>query len=144
LGTTTTDKATVTYRHERNSTWPEPANDPDARDFYENLLGGTNSHILFHSRPGHAIVAVKIASARADKVVAALSEEAKKAAGQCSGNHPAIVAMHLIDPIEEGKLEKMLRSSNGLQKLLMLCSRMKRAPMWIRLSSRYPNNLARQ
>jgi len=81
--------AEVDYRHENLSAWPDPLRDRDAREFFEHLLETKNSNLLFHGRPGHSIVAVVIASAKADSVVDALAETAKYAADQCTGTRPA-------------------------------------------------------
>jgi hypothetical protein len=67
------DLAQVEYRYENISAWPEPNRDRDAREFFKKLLDAKNSHIVFYSRPGHSIVAVMIASAKADSVVDAIA-----------------------------------------------------------------------
>ena len=117
LGESASEKGKATYRFEAISGWPEPARDQTAREFFEKKLGGSNFHLLFHSSPGHSIVAVKIASDKPDRVVDALSKDAKGTAKQCSGTRPAIVAMQLIDPIEHGELRQMLQTPNGLHRI---------------------------
>jgi hypothetical protein len=109
----------VTYRKEDATTWPEPKGDDDAvaRDFFEKRLGTPNCHLFFNGRPGHAIVGASITSRKPDKVVAALASEAVHAAKQCSGTRPAIVAMHLIDPIDREGWSELLRTQNGLHKI---------------------------
>jgi hypothetical protein len=79
------------------------------------LLDAKNSHIVFYSRPGHSIVAIMIASAKADSVVDAIATQAKAAADQCSGNRPALIAMHLIDQISRPELELLVKTQSGLQ-----------------------------
>jgi hypothetical protein len=105
----------IDYWHE-DCGFPEPRGDhsKEAKAFFEAKLGVRNCNLLFHGRPGHAIAAISITSRKADKVVAALSSEAKEAAKQCSGTRPAIVAMQLIDPIDHDTLSVMLRTANGL------------------------------
>jgi hypothetical protein len=93
----------------------EPAGDQDAREFFRKLLDGKNSHIVFYSRPGHSIVAIMVASAKADNVVDAIATQAKAAADQCSGNRPALIAMHLIDQISRPELEVLVKTQSGLQ-----------------------------
>lgn len=108
----------VTYWKEAVTGWPEPQDDPDgARAFFERLLDGHNSHLFFHERRGHAVVAARIASKKPDKVVGSLSSDAVHAAKQCSGTRPALVTMQLIDPIEPEELHTMLYTSNGLHKI---------------------------
>jgi hypothetical protein len=109
------DLAQVEYRYENISAWPEPNRDQDAREFFKKLLDGKNSHILFNSRPGHSIVAVMVASAKADSVVDGIATQAKDAADQCSGNRPALIAMHLIDQISRPELEVLVKTPSGLQ-----------------------------
>ena len=109
------DLAQVEYRYENISAWLEPNRDRDAREFFKKLLDAKNSHIVFYSRPGHSIVAVMIASAKADSVVDAIATQAKAAADQCSGNRPALIAMHLIDQISRPELEVLVKTHSGLQ-----------------------------
>jgi hypothetical protein len=49
--------------------------------------------------------------------VDAISDEAKGAAKQCSGTRPALVALHLIDPISPSDLQAMLTTPNGLHEI---------------------------
>jgi len=69
---------------------------------------------MFLGRANFSIVAVMIRSAKPDNVMKAISGEAKKAADQCSGTRPALVAVHLIDEINRSDLQAMLKTSNGL------------------------------
>lgn len=110
--------ATVTYWHE-DCGFPEPRGDRNlvAKDFFEGKLDTPNATLIFHGRPGHAVAAISVTSRKPDKVVAALSSEAKEAAKQCSGARPAVVAMQLIDPIDHDNLAVMLRTSNGMHKI---------------------------
>jgi hypothetical protein len=71
--------------------------------------------LFFVGQEGFSVVAVMIASAKLDNVVEAFAEEANMAADQCSGTPPALVAMHVIDPIDREDLQTMLKTSNGLQ-----------------------------
>jgi hypothetical protein len=109
------DLAQVEYRYENISAWPEPNRDRDAREFFKKRLDAKNSHIVFYSRPGHSIVAVMIASAKADSVVDAIATQARAAANQCSGNRPALITMHLIDQISRPELEALVKTQSGLQ-----------------------------
>ena len=62
------ETGTVTYWKEALTYWPEPQDDADAaREFFERLLGGSNRHLFFHARRGHAVVAASIASKVASK-----------------------------------------------------------------------------
>lgn len=117
-GETVGDLGTATYWKE-TEVWCEPASEDDAeaRAFFEARLGSTNCHLFFHGRPGHAVLAASITSRKPDKVVGALSEDAVKAAKQCSGTRPAIVTMQLIDPIDREDLRELLYTSNGLHKI---------------------------
>lgn len=117
-GTTSGDLGAVAYWKE-NGDWREPASegDSEARAFFEQRLGGNNCNLFFHGRLGHAIVAASITSRKPDKVVGALSDDAVKAAKQCSGARPAIVTMQLIDPIDREDLRGMLYTPNGLHKI---------------------------
>jgi len=54
-----------------------------------------------------------VRSAKADSVVDAIANAAKKAADQCSGTRPALVALHLIDEISRPELQAMLTTPNG-------------------------------
>jgi len=122
------EAARVEYRYENISVWPEPNRARDAREFFEKLFDTKNSHILFHSRPGHSIVAVMIASAKADSVVDAIATQAKDAADQCSGNRPALIAMHLIAGLG---LKLFSKRRAGCMQLLMQCLRTRRDHTWI-------------
>jgi hypothetical protein len=112
------DFGAVRYWKE-TGTLHEPTSEDDAevRAFFEERLGGINCHLFFHVRPGHAIVAASVTSRKPDKVVGALSEDAVKAAKQCSGTRPAIVTMQLIDPIDREDLRELLYTPNGLHKI---------------------------
>jgi hypothetical protein len=68
-------------------------------------------------RRGYAIVAASITSRKPDKVVAALSSDAVRAAKQCSGTRPAIVTMQLVDLVDREDLNEMRYPSNGLHKI---------------------------
>jgi hypothetical protein len=112
------ETGTVIYSKEAVTGWPEPQDDLDgARQFFERLLGGHNSHLFFQTRRGHSIVAARVASKKPDKVVGSLSNDAVDAAKQCSGTRPALVAMQLIDPIEPEELHTMMHTPNGLHKI---------------------------
>lgn len=113
-GSVWTKYAHVEYRFENIAEWPHPGHDVDARSFFERRFGIFNGHLLFHSRANFSIVAVMIRSAKADKVVDAISNAAKEAAGQCSGTRPALIALHLIDQISRPALHAMLTTPNGL------------------------------
>ncbi|MGH6683928.1 MAG: hypothetical protein ACRECA_08420, partial [Pseudolabrys sp.] len=111
---TASDLASVEYTFEDLRTWPEPGRDLEAREFFESRFGLTNAYMLFSGRSGFSIVAVAIASDKADSVVDALSEAAKEAADQCTGSRPALIALHLIDQIDRAELATMLKTANGM------------------------------
>jgi hypothetical protein len=102
------------YTFENLPSWPEPWRDDDALEFFQHKLGTPNSHILVHGRSGFSVVAIVTVSAKADKVVDAISAGAKEAADQCTGTRPAIIALHLVDRISQPELRKILATQNGL------------------------------
>lgn len=112
--TATSGLARVEYVFDNLASWPDPSRDPVAKPFFEQRFGVANAHLLFHSRPNHAVVAVMIRSEKADTVVNALGDAAKEAADQCSGTRPALIALHLIDEISRPELQAMLTTPNGL------------------------------
>jgi hypothetical protein len=118
------DLARAEYCYKNISVWSETNRDPSARRFFEKLLDTKNSQILFHSHPGHSIVAIMIASAKADNVVDAIATQGKNAA-KCSGTRPAVIAMHLIDQIGRPELEGLLKRRAGCMPLLMQCLKMR-------------------
>ncbi|PWT80933.1 MAG: hypothetical protein C5B44_04590 [Acidobacteria bacterium] len=98
--------------------WPDPrSHSLDARNFFEQQFGVANKHILFHVHQGYSIVAVLIESSEADRVIAAFTREAKHAAGQCSGQRPALVCLHMIDPLDRERLQSLLNTPNGLHEI---------------------------
>lgn len=109
--------AQVGYVFEELASWPEPHRDSAARDFFENKFGAKNKNLLFLGREGFSVVAVMIASLRLDAVADAITDEGKKAADQCSGTRPALIALHLIDPIDRDELQAMLKTSNELHEI---------------------------
>lgn len=111
---TSSELAQIDYVYEDLASWPDPNRDPDAREFFETRFGIQNKHLFFIGKEDFSVVAVMVASAKSDNVVAAIANEAKKAADQCSGTRPALIAMHLIDPIDREELQSMLKTSNGL------------------------------
>jgi hypothetical protein len=105
--------ARAEYVFDDLASWPEPGRDPKAKSFFERRFGIHNAHLLFHSRPNEAVIAVMIRSDKADTVVNAIAEAAKEAADQCSGTRPALIALHLIDEISRPELHAMLTAPNG-------------------------------
>lgn len=105
----------VEYRLADLASWPDPRRDPGFREFFEQQFGITNSHLLLHGSPGVSMVAVTITSQQADTVVNTIASQAKEAADQCSGTRPALIALHLIDPISGPELQTMLGTPNGFQ-----------------------------
>jgi hypothetical protein len=98
--------------------WPDPEEAPEeAISFFEKRFGVQNTNVMFHGRADFSIVAVIIVSSKADNVVDTISEEAKKAADQCSGKRPALIALHLVDELSRSDLEGMLRSANGMHRI---------------------------
>lgn len=117
-GETEAPQAQVKYVFDGFDPWPEPGDDTmEAISFFERRFGRTNANLMFHGRSGYSVVAVMIVSAKADSVVDAIAEEAKKAAGQCSGSRPALIALHLVDEVNRHDLESMLGSSNGMHQI---------------------------
>jgi hypothetical protein len=106
--------AQVDYVFENLTSWPAPDRDPNAREFFEDKFGAKNAHMLFHGRGGFSVVAVIMRSSKPDSVVDAISDEAKEAADQCSGSRPALIALHLIDPISRSELQAMAKTPSGL------------------------------
>jgi hypothetical protein len=84
-----------------------------ANEFYEQRCGVTNAHLLINDHRDTAVVAVTIASAKPDSVVARIAEQVKEGAKQCSGTRPALVAVRLADDIEERELQALLREPGG-------------------------------
>jgi hypothetical protein len=107
------DLAQVDYIFDGAGSWPEP-DDPNILPFFERRFGVQNANVMFLGRPHTSIVAIMIRSARPDTVVKSIAEEAKAAADQCSGNRPALIALHLIDQISRSNLQAMLKTSNDL------------------------------
>jgi hypothetical protein len=109
------DTLRVEYSHENLSTWPDPDREQNAaRVFFEKRMGVDNSNLFFHVRRGHSIAVLSVTSAKPDSVVDSIAEEAKKAAKQCSGTRPALVALNLVDSINRPELETLLTTPNGL------------------------------
>ncbi|HEV2545832.1 MAG TPA: hypothetical protein VGU20_00690 [Stellaceae bacterium] len=78
--------------------WPE--RDMSAREesaFLNEIFGTKNRPAFWHLRERHGFVAVQVDSDQPDASVEALSEDAKKAADQCTGKRPAVVAMQLME-----------------------------------------------
>jgi hypothetical protein len=114
-GSASTGSAVVDCTFEPLDTWPEADRDPEAAvAFFEGRFDRQNAHLLFHGRPGFSVVAIMVASAKADSVVDTISEQAKEAADQCSGARPALIALHLVDRLSRDDLRSLLRASNGL------------------------------
>lgn len=116
-GSVAIDVCHVEYQVTDLTSWPDPRHDAEFRTFFERQLGVTNANLLLHGRPGISVVAVAIASQQADTVVDAIASQAKEAADQCSGTRPALIALHLIDPVGEPQLEELLRTSNGTHRI---------------------------
>ena len=49
-----------------------------------------------------------------DQVLKALADQAKKAADQCTGQRPAVIALQFSDRIDTAGLEVLLKSPSGL------------------------------
>ncbi len=110
----TAASAHVAYSVDHSGRWPPLDGGRTMLNFFERRFGIKNAPMFFHGRPGAGIVAVAIASAKADKVIRAISDEAKSAAKQCSGTRPAFVALHLVDELNDAELEAMLSTQNGM------------------------------
>jgi hypothetical protein len=103
------DVVCVDYSHEVLQSWPDPTCDPSARDFFEAKLGVTNSNLLFHGCPGHAVAVLSVSSLKPDSVIDSIADEAKKAAKQCSGTRPALTAADVGAIASEPDLLKSIR-----------------------------------
>jgi hypothetical protein len=111
--------AKVEYTFEQLDSWPEPEDDREAAvAFFEDRFGRQNAHLLFHGRRGFSVVAIMVASAKADSVVDTISEPAKEAADQCSGTRPALIALHLVDLLSRDDLQSLLKTPNGLHAVM--------------------------
>lgn len=112
-GSASNELAHVEYTFDDIAAWPQPWRDPEAISFFEQRFGIPNANLLFHGRADFSVVAVMIRSAKADGVVEAIANAAKKGADQCSGTRPALLALHLIDEISRPELQAMLTTPNG-------------------------------
>lgn len=107
--------ARAEYIFDDIASWPDPNIDAaGALAFFEERFGKQNSHLVFHGRPGFSVIAVMIASAKADSVVDAIGAEAKEAANQCSGTRPALIALHLVDQLSPSDLQELLENPSGI------------------------------
>jgi hypothetical protein len=98
--------------------WPDPIESrAEAVAYFEQRFGRLNASMLFHGRTGHSVVAVMIASEKSDSVIDAIADEAKKAAKQCSGTRPALIALNLVDDLDRADIETFLGTDNGMQKI---------------------------
>ncbi|MGB9473387.1 MAG: hypothetical protein WBQ59_28845 [Candidatus Acidiferrum sp.] len=110
-----TEAVQVGYTFESLDSWPQPDREPEtAVLFFEQRFGRQNTHLLFHGLPGFSVVAIMVVSAKPDSVVNTIAEQAKEAAEQCSGTRPALIALHLVDPLDRDDLQSMLRMPNGI------------------------------
>jgi hypothetical protein len=119
-GSSISDEAVrVDYTFEPLDSWPEPDRDPEgAITFFESRFGRQNAHLLFHGRRDFSVVAIMIASAKADNVVDTISGQAKEAADQCSGTRPALIALHLVDLLNRDELQSLLKTPGGLHSVM--------------------------
>jgi hypothetical protein len=86
--------------------------------FLENF-GKAASSIVFHGRLGSAALAIGVRSAKKDKVLGALANEAKRAAEQCSGTRPAVIAMALAnEDWSKQELTEPVRKPSGLHAIV--------------------------
>jgi hypothetical protein len=109
--------ARADYSFDGLDPWPEPG-DPALLPFFEQRFGFRNANLLFQGQRDFSVAAVMIRSAKADSVVDTLSSLAKEAADQCSGTRPALVALHLIDEIDNSALRTMLETPNELHAIM--------------------------
>lgn len=114
---TASSSVSVNYRLGEIDSWPDPSTDLQAWEFFRNLIGASNPHLLFYVRPGMSIVILAIESEKPDKVIDAIVKQAKEAADQCSGTRPALITIYLADPIEHQQLKSLLATSNGLHRI---------------------------
>jgi hypothetical protein len=109
--------ARAEYSFDGLDRWPEPG-DPRLLAFFEQRFGFRNANLLFQGQRDFSVAAVMIRSAMADSVVDTISGLAKEAADQCSGTRPALVALHLIDEIDNSALRNMLETPNELHEIM--------------------------
>ncbi|TYL89973.1 hypothetical protein FXB40_34150 [Bradyrhizobium rifense] len=116
-GSASSELARADYSFDGIDRWPEPG-DPDFLPFFEQRFGFRNANLLFQGKHGVSVAAVMIRSAKADSVVDTISSQAKEAADQCSGTRPALIALHLIDELDNSDLRTMLKTPNGLHAIM--------------------------
>jgi hypothetical protein len=115
--TVSTDLGRAEYGASNISDWPDPRSGNEAREFFEELFGVSNQHILFYGRGRFSIVAVLVESSFPNQVLQvhkALANQAKKAADQCTGKRPAVIALQIADPIDAAVLEILRSTQSGL------------------------------
>jgi hypothetical protein len=100
----------VEYGARDISAWPDPRSSNEARKFFEEIFAVSNQHIIFCGRGHFSIVAVLVESLLSNQVLKALADEAKKAADQCTGQRPAVIALQLAGPIDAAGLEVLLKT----------------------------------
>ena len=115
--TVSADLGRVEYVARDISDWPDPRSGNEARAFFAELFAVGNQHIFFHGRERFSVVAVLVESSGSvlpNQVLKALADQAKKAAGQCTGERPAVIALQFADPIDAAELKVLLRTRSGL------------------------------
>ena len=107
--------ATGTVRHTRlNLPTVVLGPEPEIRRQLGNLVP-ENCHILWYAAPPRGLVAVAVTSLEPDTVAAAITAQAIKAAEQCSGRYPAIVAVQLVE-LSRAQLQILLDTPNHLHR----------------------------
>jgi hypothetical protein len=114
---TSNDVCSAGYQLTDLTSWPDPRHDQGFRAFFEQQFGIVNAHLLVHGRPGVSVVGVTITSEQADTVIDTIADQAKEAADQCTGTRPALIALHLIDPMSEPQLEELLKTLSGIHRI---------------------------
>lgn len=110
--------ARAVYSWDGVDPWPDPIEArSEAVAYFEQRFGRENASMLFHGRTGHSVVGIMIASEKSDNVIDAIADEAKKAAKQCSGTRPALIALNLVDDLDRADIEAFLGTDNGMQKI---------------------------
>jgi hypothetical protein len=105
--------ARAEYSFDGLDRWPEPG-EPELLPFFEQRFGFRNASLLFQGQRDFSVTAVMIRSEKADSVVETISGLAKDAADQCSGTRPALIALHLIDEMDNAALRNLLQTPNEL------------------------------
>lgn len=82
---------------DRDLRLPPLRSEDEIREFLTARLGTVDYNALWRERPGHAVAGIIVVSEKTNSVRASILDEAKRAASQCTGKRPAVVALQLIE-----------------------------------------------